>query len=66
MPVFQGFPPWPPSEQEDWPEWTGFMTGGLFLGPPAPVPSNAGGPGNDIVPGWNYADQQEQWEEGEE
>lgn len=55
--AFQGFPAWPPSIPADWPQYSGGAPGTLFLGPPAPVPLNAGGPANEIVPGWNFNSQ---------
>lgn len=64
MPVFQGYPPWPPSVSDDkWAAWAvvNTTTPGQLLGPPCPVPQNGGGPGNTLLPDWNYDEQFAEW-----
>lgn len=63
MPVFQGYPPWPISTQENWPQYMGGAPGTLFLGPRGPVPQGGGGETNTINPGWSGADQVDEWTE---
>lgn len=65
MPVFQGFPPWPASVPQEWPDYCGGAPGTFFLGPSGPVPMNAGGPLNTVVPAWNALDQLAEWLPGE-
>jgi hypothetical protein len=65
MPTFQGVPPWPASTTSDkWVAWAvvNTSTPGQLLGPPAPVPSHAGGPGNTLLPDWNLDEQTAEWQ----